>query len=78
MLYYANFKTNTGTSYSSPIIGENFRQLKSDILSIAKANTFQEPTNSTTVWVEDEKGTEIYRANIYVSQKKNYYIRRCE
>lgn len=78
MLYYANFKTSTGTSYSSPIIGENFRQLKSDILSIAKANTFQEPTSSTTVWIEDEKGTEIYRATIYVSQKKNYYIRRYE
>lgn len=77
-MYYANFRTNAGTYFNNPIVGSNLKQLKSDILSIAKANTFQEPTNSTSVWIEDEQGTEIYRATIYVSQKKNYYIRRCE
>ena len=77
-MYYANFRTNLGTSLSKPLEGKNLRLLKSDIIDIAKGNTFQDPLNTTSVWIEDENQNEVYRAVVHVSKERNYYVRCCD
>lgn len=56
--YYANFNVNNGTRLSQSVEGNNKIRLWKDIKDMARGELFA--GGDGRVWVEDEKGEEVF------------------
>lgn len=75
MKYYANFLINNGTSFRNPLEDANLRRITKEIKEYACGQIFCQPTNVGSFWVENEKGEEVTRGNVFISKNLRPYTR---
>ena len=75
MKYYANFNVNNGTRLQNPLEDTNLKRITKSIKEMACGQIFCEPTNVGSFWVENEKGEEVTRGNVFISKNLRPYTR---
>lgn len=75
MKYYANFNVNNGTRLHNPLCDTNLKRITKEIKEYACGQIFCDPTNVGSFWVENEKGEEVTRGNVFISKNLRPYTR---
>lgn len=71
--YYANFKTNNGTTLMATLKSTNKNDLMKSIRKMAVDECFD--NNTASWWVEDGDGRVVYKGGVEKRNGKTFYVR---